>query len=409
MTTGLLISRTTKLNLHKIALTDNVPYNWKQYRTYRNVFNKTVKASKKLYFLRNLEKNAKNPTKKTWDILKELTTGKSEQSQIEKININGKTVSDPTAMANEFNNFFTKVGRNIADSVEPSRVKPKDYLPKTSPPLLRLENVSQHQVVDIISAMESKTSTDASGINMKMLKFIKYQIAKPLSHLFYLSVTTAVFPAKLKLSKTIPIFKAGDHTCCDNYRPISLLSSISKILEKIVANTLVNHLEINNLLCDNQYGFLRGRSTIHNITKLTTKISHDLNEKKFVIGVFLDLKKAFDTVSHNILLEKLTNLGIKDTSLAWFTSYLAERRQYTEIGGKKSDSLIIDISVLQGSILGPILFLCFINDLHLSTELLTLLFADDTVVIDSVLTYNLLLRGLTWKFKKSLYGSEPIV
>ena len=124
--------------------------------------------------------------------------------------------------------------------------------------------------------MESKSSTDSSGINIKMLKFVKYQIAKPLSHLFSLSISTGVFQAKLKLSKTIPIFKAGDHACCDNYRQISLLSSISKVFEKIVANTFVNHLEINKLLCDNQYGFLRERSTVHNITKLTRKISHDL-------------------------------------------------------------------------------------------------------------------------------------
>ena len=129
-----------------------------------------------------------------------------------------------------------------------------------------------------------------------MLKFIKFQIAKPLSHFFTLSITTGVFPAKLKVSKIIPIFKAGDHSSCDNYRPISLLSSISKILEKIVANSLVNHLEINNVMYENQFGFLRGRSTVHNITKLTNRISQDLNDKKFVIGVFLDLKKAFDTV-----------------------------------------------------------------------------------------------------------------
>ena len=109
----------------------------------------------------------------------------------------------------------------------------------------------------------------------------------------------------------------------------------------------------------------------------------DLNEKKFVIGVFLDLKKAFDTVSHDILLKKLKKLGISNTELKWFHSYLSNRKQYTEIDGHKSSEKNIDISVLQGSILGPILFLCFINDLHLATWLLTLLFADDTAIIDS--------------------------
>ena len=173
--------------------------------------------------------------------------------------------------------------------MEPITRKPADFLQNTNPPQLRLDNVSQHQIIDTISAMDSKASVDASGVNMKMLKFIKYQIALPLSHLFTLSVTTGVFPAKLKTSKTIPIFKAGDRYSCDNYRPISLLSTISKILEKIVANSLVNHLELNDLLYENQFGFLRNRSTVHNITLLTNRISHDINEKKFVIGVFLDL------------------------------------------------------------------------------------------------------------------------
>ena len=382
MTTGLLISRRTKIKLHKIALTDNVPFNWTQYRTYRNIFNKMVKASKKMQINYKIETNSKNP-KKMWEILKDLTIGKSEKETVDKIRKGNQIVSEPHQIADEFNSFFTKAGRNIADSVEPITRKPADFLQNTNPPQLRLDNVSQHQIIDTISAMDSKASVDASGVNMKMLKFIKYQIALPLSHLFTLSVTTGVFPAKLKTSKTIPIFKAGDRYSCDNYRPISLLSTISKILEKIVANSLVNHLELNDLLYENQFGFLRNRSTVHNITLLTNRISHDINEKKFVIGVFLDLKKAFDCVSHDILLLKLQKLGINDLALKWFTDYLSNRYQYTDIGGCKSPEKLIDISVLQGSILGPILFLCFINDLHLATNLLTLLFADDTVGIDS--------------------------
>ena len=162
--------------------------------------------------------NSKNP-KKMWEILKDLTVGKSEKVSIDKVKKGNELVEQPT-----------------------------DFLPNINTPQLRLDNISQHQIIDIISAMDSKASVDASGVNMKMLKFIKYQIALPLSHLFTLSVTTGVFPAKLKTSKTIPIFKAGDRLSCDNYRPISLLSTISKILDKTVANSLVNHLELNNLL-----------------------------------------------------------------------------------------------------------------------------------------------------------------
>ena len=235
---------------------------------------------------------------------------------------------------------------------------------------------------------------------MKMLKFIRYEIAKPLAHLFNLSLNNGVFPASLKVSRTVPIFKSGDNTSCDNYRPISLLSSISKILEKIVANNLVSHLENNNLIYENQYGFLRGKSTVHTITKLVNKIAMELNEKKFVIGVFLDLRKAFDVVQHEILLNKLNKLGIANTVLKWFTSYLENRQQFVDIGGCHSSNRLIDISVLQGSILGPILFLCFINDLHLCTDLFTLLFADDTSGLDSDKDLNTLINRVNGEIQK---------
>ena len=133
MTTGLLISRSTKLKLHKVALTDNAPFNWIQYRTYRNIFNKTVKLSKKIHYQNNIERNAKNP-KKTWDILRELTTGKKAKVPIDKIKIDGKIITDPTSIAENFNNFFTRVGRDIADAVEPTSGSPTDYLTNTPPP-----------------------------------------------------------------------------------------------------------------------------------------------------------------------------------------------------------------------------------------------------------------------------------
>ena len=133
MTTGLLISRSTKLKLHKVALTDNAPFNWIQYRTYRNIFNKTVKLSKKIHYQNNIERNAKNP-KKTWNILRELTTGKKATVPIDKIKIDGKIITDPTSIAENFNNFFTRVGRDIADAVEPTSGSPTDYLTNTPPP-----------------------------------------------------------------------------------------------------------------------------------------------------------------------------------------------------------------------------------------------------------------------------------
>ena len=216
------------------------------------------------------------------------------------------------------------------------------------------------------------------GISLTLLKALANEISIPLGHIFNLSLQNGKFPEKLKSSRVVPIFKAGDATICDNYRPISLVSSISKILEKIVASKLTNHLESNNLLYEHQYGFLKGKSTEHNLIHLTNKIGEALNDDKYCIGIFLDLKKAFDVVSHPILLKKLKTLGINGTSIKWFESYLSNRTQKVEINGHTSDSKNLDISVLQGTILGPILFLCFINDLPQATELLSFLFADDT-------------------------------
>jgi hypothetical protein len=180
------------------------------------------------------------------------------------------------------------------------------------------------------------------------------------------------------MCRVIPIFKAGNAQDCDNYRPISLLSSISKVLEKIVAQKLISHLLDNDLLYVHQYGFLPNRSTEHNLLQIVDYITKALDEGNYCIGVFLDLRKAFDVCSHEILLKKLKKMGIRGNTYNWFKNYLSGRTQFVDINGSKSDPLAINISVIQGSILGPILFLCYINDFFSATSLFSVLFADDT-------------------------------
>lgn len=170
--------------------------------------------------------------------------------------------------------------------------------------------------------MVGKSSTDLDGISSKLLKSVRAEIESPLAHIFNLSLTTGVFPHKLKASKVVPIHKAGDKTNCDNYRPITLVNAFSKILEKIVYQKLTLHLERNNLIYKHQYGFQRGKSTEHALLHIINTAATALNENKYCIGIFLDLKKAFDTVPHDILLKKLEKLGITNTALLWFTRYL---------------------------------------------------------------------------------------
>ncbi len=241
-----------------------------------------------------------------------------------------------------------------------------------------MQNTTPEHIKKIIKNLKPKQSQDAQGISTKMIKFIGNEIAAPLSHIFYLSLTTGEFPSKLKLCRVIPIFKAGNTLECDNYRPISLLSSVSKIQEKIVAQKLVNHLLSNDLLYPHQYGFLPKRSAEQNLLQIMNYVAQALDEGNFCITVFLDLKKAFDVCDHEILLKKLLKMSIRGAAYKWFQNYLAGRSQFVDIGGNRSNPLNIDISVIQGSILGPILFLCYINDFYSATSLFSVLFADDT-------------------------------
>jgi Reverse transcriptase (RNA-dependent DNA polymerase) len=401
MTNGLLTSRRNKIRLLKVYANDRSDQNKITYTNYRNLYNKLVKASKKLHISNKLNENAKNP-KKMWETLNEITGGKKGEAKVEKLVINGNTeVTDQKLMAEEFNKFFTSIGTKISESVSQTNIDPVSLMPDYNiNENLSFGRMSHGDYVKIIDSMQPKMSSDISGISTKFLKLLKYELAVPLVHLFNLSLSSGTFPNKLKTSRTIPIFKSGDKGLCDNYRPISLLSTLSKVLEKYVANRLTNHLEQNNILYENQYGFLRNRSTVHNLLQLTNFIAKELNERKMVVGVFLDLRKAFDVVPHNLLINKLSKMGIRGAELRWFASYLKNRKQVVDICGCLSAELGIDISVIQGSILGPILFLCYINDLYYCTNLFSLLFADDTAGLKSGVNLQQLIAETNTELKK---------
>ena len=241
------------------------------------------------------------------------------------------------------------------------------------------------EIITITSTLKPKLSSGHDNVTNKLVKQIIDYIASPLSHIFNLSFSTGVFPADMKMGKVIPLYKSGDDNKFDNYRPISILQSFSKILEKLMYKRLQSYLDRHNILSDNQFGFRKGHSTIHPIITLVKDIieSNDKPTKDLTAAVFLDLSKAFDTVSHEILLNKMEYYGIRGKANLWFKSYLTERYQFTEFKSAISDVSSISSGVPQGSILGPLLFLLYVNDLHNATNLKILSFADDTTVYHS--------------------------
>ena len=265
---------------------------------------------------------------------------------------------------------------------------------------------SEEELTRLISKLKN-TTAGHDDLSAKALKVAIDSILTPLTHLCNLSIQSGEIPKQLKIAKITPIFKSGDKALFINYRPISVLPTISKIFERLIYNRIFEYLEKHEILYENQFGFRKGRSTNMALTILIDKLHTAMDHNFFSLGVYLDLSKAFDTVDHSILLQKLQFYGIRGVAFNWLKNYLSDRQQYVVYNGVKSDMGKINCGVPQGSILGPLLFLLYVNDMHNACRSsFIMLFADDTNIFvsgKSILeieqTINVELKALSIWFK----------
>ena len=332
-------------------------------------------------FLKQQQVTHKSDPKKFWQTVSEVIP--SSKAKPGEVNLKDKMSNQPVGSentANFFNNFFTKVGPNLAKKFDSAWIYHGDKIAEGIQPF----TTDVDEVIELCKGIETYKSAGLDKLSSKVCKDAFLALPDQLAYIFNCSLISGIFPDAWKIAKVVPLFKGGNREDVNNYRPVSLLPLPGKILEKIVHKKVTAFLEVNNFLCAHQGGFRRGFSTVSTIADLTDDMFNAVNDGYITLAAFIDFRKAFDTVDLNILKSKLYEAGIRGSIFDWCASYLQNRSQRTVANNLQSHSLPITCGVPQGSVLGPLFFLVYINDLsHVLNDCKVKLYADDTVIYKS--------------------------
>ena len=398
ITAGIRESIHKKAGLYKQYLNHPSPENKEKYRKYRNILTKIIKRAEEIYYRTQIDNKKKN-LKALWDIFGPVINPnkKKQKKDICTINYKGKTITENKDIADAFNDHFINIGTRLNKNIQKDTQDYKKYLPPPLQQSIYMFPTNQNEISKIIRGLQNNKAVGQDGISNKLVKQCA-EILPIITHLCNQIITTGYYPKALKIGKIIPIYKNNDCRDPNNYRPITLLSCINKIIEKIIFSRLYKFLEKHRILHENQFGFRQKHSTSHALIAVTELIRQSIENKELTTGVFLDLTKAFDLVNHEKLVTKLENYGIRGPALTILKSYLANRQQFVKIGVHNSELQQVSLGVPQGSVLGPLLFLVYINDLqNVSTGTINM-FADDTCIFTSGKDY----RKLKDETEKSL-------
>lgn len=354
-----------------------------QLKNYNKILKRSIVLAKKKYYS-NLFDKYQNDIRKTWKTINRLLNrDKTDNDQSTTMKINGQVTSDKKVIADEFNSFFTNIGLKIANDLPPTIKTPDDYLSNPPNSTFTFRQIDSDTIDRIISQeLSNKSSRGFDGLSTKLVKQLKDVLIEPMTLITNQCLRQGIFPDLMKMARVVPLFKKGDRESIGNYRPVSILPALSKILEKVMSEQIIEYFENEKILSDSQYGFRKNRSTDYAAIELIDIISQTLDNKKKSLGIFMDLSKAFDTLNHEILLKKLVFYGFTENSIKLLKSYLTNRKQYVAWQEVESENLTINTGIPQGSILGPLLFIIYINDLSKACESFhPICFADDTNLI----------------------------
>ena len=378
--------------MHSRAITLNHKTTFENYNRAKNMLKSSLRNAEIQYYSHQLDMH-KTDISRSWKILKNII-GKHfcRSKPTMHFNINNESVSNSTDIAESFNNFFVSIGPQLAENIS-CETNPLTYVNNIERSIVILD-VTCEEIKGVIHSLNN-SSSGWDEIPTFLVKKCVDSFIEPLTYLVNSSISEGIFPSELKLARVVPIFKSGDPSLITNYRPISVLSFFSKVFEKVMYNHIISFMNKNDVLYDKQFGFRQKHSTQQAIIMLVDKITRSLDSGDIVISVFFDLKKAFDTVDHHILFKKIYAYGIRGKVLKWFHSYLFNRSQYVIYDDMQSETHHVKCGVPQGSIMGPLLFIIYMNDIcNVSKFLYTILYADDTCVLLNGKDLNNLIQSM---------------
>lgn len=363
-----------KTNPHNQILKDD-------YKKYLKVLNRVIKDAKFKFEEKQIENSCKDP-KKLWKFINtKIGKNKKTLNSIDfVIDEKNNKITDPDDIVESINDYFCTIGNKLQNTIKARKEEPL-ILPENNLNTIFINNTDEMEIINIVLKMKLK-SGGVDAISTKILKVIINSIAFPLTRIFNNCIEQAIWPDALKKAEIIPIHKGKEKCKHENYRPISLISNIAKIFEKIIHKRLYNFIKKNNIISTSQFGFMKNIGTKDALCQLTKILNENMDKSIPSIVTFLDLAKAFDSVDHKILLQKLFRHGIRGKAYSLLVNYLQDRFQRVRINKIASNYKRIEIGVPQGTILGPLLFILYVNDLLLQMPKNSIMsYADDTAVI----------------------------